>query len=54
MNGHDIAIALYQPAKKKKRKRKRIEKITTPDHWSKDFYSHEQKLKRKWQNTGMD
>lgn len=45
MNGHEIAKALYQP-KKKKRKRKRIEKVTAPNHWSKVFDSHQQKLKR--------
>ncbi len=45
MNGHDIAKALYQPTKKKKRKRKRIEKVEKPDHWRKDFDSH--KLKQR-------
>ena len=46
MNGHEIAKALYQPSRKKKRKRKRIEKVTVPNHWNKDFDSHEQKLKQ--------
>ena len=50
MNGHEIAKALYQPTRKEKRKRKRIEKVTAADHWSKSFDSHKQKLKRKWQN----
>ena len=44
MNGHEIAKALYQPTRKKKRKRNRIEKVTAPNHWSKEFDSHEQKL----------
>lgn len=46
MNGHEIAKALYQPKKKKKQKRKRIEKVTAPDHWSKEFNPHKQKLKQ--------
>lgn len=54
MNGHDIAKALYQPTKKKKRKRKRIEKVTAPDHWSKDFDSHEQKQKQRKNNEWSD
>jgi hypothetical protein len=49
-NGQEIAKALYQPTRKKKRKRKRIEKVTAPEHWSKDFDSHEQKLKQRKNN----
>lgn len=47
MNGHEIAKALYQPTRKKKRKRKRTEKVTAPDHWSKEFDSHKHKLKQR-------
>ena len=50
MNGHEIAKALYQLTRKKKRKRKRIEKVTAPDHWSKEFNSHELKLKQRKNN----
>ncbi|SMO90948.1 hypothetical protein SAMN06265219_11521 [Gracilimonas mengyeensis] len=42
-----MAKVLYQPTRKKKRKRKRIEKVTAPDHWSKDFDSNKQKLKQR-------
>jgi len=43
MNGHDIAKSIYQPPKKPRRKRKRIEKVTAPDHWRKDVSPHKRK-----------
>ena len=45
-NGHYLAKVLYEPAKEKKRKRKRIEKVEKPNHWRKDFDDHELKQKQ--------
>lgn len=43
MNGIEIAKALYQPTEKKKIKRKRIEKVKAPKHWSINFDSNQLK-----------